>query len=532
MTDRTRPRRCHMPAALVALALSGASHAAAQQTPQFSTWKDTAPPKAPRTPCAGLRALTGYEFAVDAAVAVPADGPTPPSCRVLGLIPPEIRFEVSLPAEWNGRLYMFGNGGFAGESFAGPNRVTRRNAALAKGFAVAQTNTGHDAEREPLASFASSPQKLVDYAYRAVHVTALTAKRITRAYYEAAPARSYFDGCSTGGRQGLVSAQRFPEDFDGIVVGAPVLDFIGTMVHYAKAHRALTAASLSEEKLRLAAAAVYGGCDARDGLADGLIDDPRRCSFDARRDLARCEAGSASVCFSESDIAALEAVNGDVSAGGRRYFPGFPTGAEAFAPGAAGPRSGWDPWWMRSGQAPISRSFLEAFFKHMATPGTEIDWRTFDVDRDLPKLDTIRTMLNATEPDLDVFRRRGGRILMYYGWADPALNPLMGVEYYERVREAMGPQTTDFFRLFMMPGVFHCAGGVGPDEVDTLTPLAEWVEKGTAPERLVASRRVSGQVVRTRPLCPYPAVARHRGSGSIDDAASFSCSAPPVENAR
>jgi feruloyl esterase len=371
----------------------------------------------------------------------------------------------------------------------------------------------------------------VDYAYRAVHVTAVTAKRVTRAYYEAAPARSYFDGCSTGGRQGLVSAQRFPEDFDGIVVGAPVLDFVGTMVHYAKAHRALSAAALSEEKLRLVAAAVYGGCDARDGLEDGLIDDPRRCSFDPQRDLARCEAGSATACLSENDVVAFEAVYGDVSAEGRRYFSGFPVGAEAFAPGAAGPRSGWDPWWVRSGQAPISRSFLESFFKHMATPGTEIDWRTFDAERDLGRLGAIRTLLNATDTDLDAFRRRGGKILMYYGWSDPALNPLMGVQYYERVREAMGAQTADFFRLFMMPGVFHCAGGIGPDEVDTLTPLAEWVEKGTAPERLLASRRVSGQVVSTRPLCPYPSVARHQGSGSIDDAANFACAAAATPEA-
>jgi feruloyl esterase len=518
------PRRAVW-ATLSILVLSSAGRATAQPTSQLETWKDQAPPKAPRASCAGLRGLTGYEFSIDAGVVAPADAGVPEFCRVVGQVAPEVRFEVSLPAAWNGRLYMFGNGGYAGESLTAPNRVARRNAALAKGFAVTQTNTGHDADREPLASFAGSPQKLADYAYRAVHVTAMTAKRVARAYYEAPPLRSYFDGCSTGGRQGLIAAQRFPEDFDGIVVGAPVLDFVGTMVHYSKVHRALAAAPLSDEKVRLVAEAVYKGCDAIDGLADGLIADPRRCAFDPARDLPRCDAAGAA-CFSENDIASLTAFYGDVSSGGRRVFPGFPVGAEAFAPGAAGARSGWDPWFIRAGQATLSRTFAEAFFKHMATPGTEIDWRSFDPDRDLPKVETVSAMLNATDPDLGAFRKRGGKVLMYFGWADAALNPLMGVGYYERVREVMGPQTSDFFRLFMMPGVFHCSGGVGPDLADTLTPLADWVEKGGAPDRIIASRRLEGKVVRARPLCPYPMLARYQGTGSIDDASSFACAAP------
>jgi feruloyl esterase len=527
MTPACRASSRFVPAALTAVLAAVAPPAAAQPISQFADWSDTAPTRSPLASCAGLRALSGYEFSIDSAALVPAEAGAAASCRVLGLVAPEIRFEVSLPGAWNGRLYMFGNGGFAGEPLAAPNRVARRNAALLRGFAVAQTNTGHDADREPLAAFAGQPQKLADYAYRAVHVTAATAKRLARAYYEAAPARSYFDGCSTGGRQGLVSAQRFPEDFDGIVVGAPVLDFVGTMVHYAKMHRALAAAPLSEEKVRLVAEAVYRSCDGADGLSDGLIDDPRRCAFDPARDVARCEATAAAApCLTDNDVAAFQAVYGDVALRDRRLFPGFPVGAEVAAPGPAGPRSGWDPWLIRTGQPTISRNFMEAFFKHMATPGTEIDWRAFDPATDLPKLETITALLNATDPDLGAFRQRGGRILMYFGWADPALNPRMGVEYYERVRETMGAQTPDFFRLFMMPGVFHCAGGVGPDEVDTITPLVGWVEKGAAPDRVVASRRLTGKVVRTRPLCPYPSVARYQGRGSVDEAASFGCAAP------
>lgn len=183
------------------------------------------------------------------------------------------------------------------------------------------------------------------------------------------------------------------------------------------------------------------------------------------------------------------------------------------------------------GQPTISRQFMETFFKHMATPGREIDWTTLEPDKSADQLRTIGTLLDATDPDLARFRARGGKILMYFGWADPALNPLMGVGYYERVREAMGPTTSDVFRLFMMPGVFHCSGGPGPDRANLMTTLVRWVEQGTAPDRIVASKRQGDKETRTRPLCPYPQVAKYDGRGSMDDAASFSCSAPQSSSA-
>jgi hypothetical protein len=214
--------------ASVVLGLLGAT-LTAQNGSQFKDWKTAAPGDAahakPRHACAAVVALTGYEFSVTRATIVPASADAPEHCRVSGQILPEVRFEVSLPAVWNGRLYMFGNGGYAGEALDAPARVATARGALTRGFATAQTNTGHDAASEPLGTFASSPQKFLDYAYRGVHVTALTAKRILQAYYDAPLRHSYFDGCSTGGRQGLISAQRFPDDFDGIVVGAQVLNF-------------------------------------------------------------------------------------------------------------------------------------------------------------------------------------------------------------------------------------------------------------------------------------------------------------------
>ena len=518
-------------AGLAVLAVMAASTvtAAAQTAGQFERWDLPEPHREPRVACADLRELTTYEFAIDAASVVPARAAVPEFCLVQGQIMPEVRFEISLPVSWNGRLYMFGNGGYAGEPFSAPLRVALRHQALARGFAVASTNTGHDAAREPLGSFAINSQKLIDYAYRAVHVTAMTAKQIARGYYGARPERSYFDGCSTGGRQGLISAQRFPEDFDGIVVGAPVLDFTGTMSHYAVIHQALSAAPGLPAKAALVARHVYRKCDAIDGASDGVIDDPRMCRINPAADVPQCTSGDASDCLTPGETKALQAIYEPVGSSGHVIAPGFPAGTEIAAPGPGGTaRSGWVPWFAADGPQgrPLTLLFLESFFRHMVSPGTELDWRTFDPVRDAAKLRTIGTLLNATDTDLRRFRERGGKILMYFGWADAGLSPLMGSGYYDRVRAAMGPATDDFFRLFMIPGMFHCRGGVGTDTVDTMTPLVNWVERGRAPDRLTAARRAGRQDVRTRPLCPYPQVARYSGSGSLDDEASFVCAAP------
>src|SRR6185503_10924840 len=232
-----------------------------------------------------------YEFSIITATVMAATADAPEHCRLSGQILPEIRFEVSLPVSWNRRLYMFGNGGFAGEpidSGRWGHGVSNRNRALRHGFAVAATNTGHDSDEEPFASFATNRQKVIDYAFRAVHTTIESARRLVRAYYGEHQSRAYFDGCSTGGRQGLISAQRFPEDFDGILVGAPVLYFTGTMIWYAWINRALDEAYITPAKLNVLAERVYAVCDEKDGLKDGLIDDPRRCGFQPGRDLPKC----------------------------------------------------------------------------------------------------------------------------------------------------------------------------------------------------------------------------------------------------
>ena len=524
-------------AALAALAL--AAPAAAQNGASFS---DAARSPVsyhqatvrPQRDCRELRELTSGNLSILATEVIAAGDGVPEHCRVSGVIAPEIRFEVNLPAAWNRRFYMHGNGGFAGETPEQPARAAYRAHALRHGFTTASTNTGHDATQEPLASFAQGNlQKQVDYAFRAVHLTALTAKRVAARYYDRPVAYSYWDGCSTGGRQALMSAQRFPADFDGIVAGAPVLNFVDTTIAGLWNARALAAAPVSLEKLSLVARAVYAKCDGLDGLVDGLIDDPRRCAFDPGRDVPRCAAGEDRPgCLTERQAGALQQVYGGVLSGGKPYFPGQPVGAEATGTppfGPPQPASGWDRWLVGAGGgASRQLEYAESFTRYMAFGKADpaYDWKTFDFDKDPGRMGEIRRMLNATDPDLSAFRKRGGKLLMYFGWADTALTPLMGIDYYEKALVANGADTREFFRLFLVPGMFHCRGGTGPDRFDALTALINWVEGGVAPASMVATKLEGGRVTRTRPLCPYPQVARYQGTGSVDDAASFTCRAP------
>ena len=506
--------------------------ARAQNGVQFKKWKPSLNEGAatkPKLDCSSLISLTGYEFSIETAALIPAAGEIPEYCHLTGQILPEVRFELSLPTSWNNRFYMFGNGGYAGESLSSPSRVNTRNSGLKNGFAVAQTNTGHDAAIEPLGSFALSRQKLLDYAWRAVHVTSETSKRIIRSYYGNVPGRSYFDGCSTGGRQGLMSAQRFPDDFDGIVVGAPVLNFSGTVTNYISIARALDTAPIAPEKLKVIADRVYAKCDRVDGLADGLIDDPRRCEFDPGKDLPICSNDVDSKdCFTAAQIRTLEVIYRGAESAGKRIFHGQPVGAEIDMPAGNQSRSGWNAWIIAPGGRSISSSFAETFFRYLAfdKPNPSYDFKSFNLDTELGKLQPISDIVDAKNPDLARFKSRGGKIVMYFGWADTALNPLMGIDYYEKVTARAGQSTTDFFRLFMVPGMAHCRGGVGTDEFDAFTALVEWTEKGVAPNQLAAEQSRDGKVVRTRPLCPYPQVAKYKGTGSPDDAQSFACVKP------
>ena len=489
----------------------------------------------PHKTCGELGKFKSKDIAQIAAEAIASTDTAPAFCRVSGLLSPEIAFEVALPAKWNGRFYMIGNGGFAGDALDNPARVTQRNEALRLGFAFAQTNTGHDVRKEPGATFVlSNPQKAIDYAYRAVHLTAKTAKDITKDYYRKSISKAYWSSCSNGGRQGLIEAQRYSDDFDGIVANSPWVDQTGFTVGAMWNQKAVTSVSLTPAKLALVANSVMAKCDAIDGLKDGLIDDPRKCSFDPARDVPACSAGENNPdCLTVDEAAAIAKVYSGPISNGRPFFPGFMPGSEAEVTspfGGGGPASGWLNLIVapQPNQKPADFNLADGAIRYLVPkpPQPDYDYQTFDFDHDTQRLEAWGKLADAKDPDLSKFSKHHGKLLMTYGWADPILQPMMGVNYYEQAVAKNGPDTPQFVRLFMAPGMGHCAGGIGPDRRDGMTAIIDWVERGKAPESIIASRVVNQQVVRTRPLCPYPQVARYSGQGSIDEAANFRCTAP------
>jgi feruloyl esterase len=483
----------------------------------------------------------GSEVKIDSAAIVTATATTLEHCEVRGTIWPEAKFAVQLPTQWNRRFLMAGNGGTGGTigltgTATDYGGVEALEPALRKGFATASTDTGHDAAKEPLYSFAypgpnnpNAERKLVDYAYQAVHETAVLAKKIMKTYYGEQPRYSYWIGCSGGGRQGLMEAQRFPADFDGLIVGAPALNLTGTqMRHFWNARTALAGpGAISVAKLPLLANAVYQKCDRIDGLEDGLIDDPRKCMFDPAHDLPKCAANNDGPnCFTGPQIESLNRIYGGVrNSAGKLLFPGQPPGAEVLTPRGpqAEPRSGWE------GTIVLSKFLIERAEDSMRVlltppPRGECNYQMFNFDTDPPRMARVAALVNATKQDLRPLKQCGGKIIHYHGWADPQLTPLMSVEYYESVLKAIGEkETMQFYRLFMIPGLGHCVGGIGCGTVDWLTPIVDWVEQRAAPEKLIGARVVGGVTKRTRPLCPYPQVAKYTGIGSVDAGENFTC---------
>ena len=484
--------------------------------------------------CEAMSRFRSSDIVKIKAVVVSATDKVPAYCRVSGMLDPEIAFQVNLPDQWNGRLYMIGNGGHAGEALDDPMRVSQINEALKNGFAVAQTNTGHDSRREPGASFVmSNPQKAIDYAYRAVHLTAVTAKSIVKEYYGKPMAYSYWNSCSNGGRQGLIEAQRYPEDFDGIVVNAPWLDQTGFTIGAMWNQKALSEVTVTSDKMAMIADRVMTKCDEIDGLKDGLIDDPRKCDFDPARDVPICSKGTDGPdCLTTAQSTAIAKVYSGPVSNGKSIFPGFMPGSEAVMPNLFGGGSG--SGWMnvivsaQPGFKPADFSLAEETMRYLVhkPPKPDYDCSTFDFDRDIQMLDEWSKLADAKNPDLSGFRKLGHKLLMTYGWSDSILQPMMGVNYYEQALAENGPGMTDFFRLFMIPGMAHCGGGVCPDQHDPMTAIMNWVEKGKVPEMILARQMIEGKVARTRPLCPYPKVARYSGQGSIDDAGNFQCVEP------
>lgn len=488
----------------------------------------------PAKSCSSVGGFKAPDIVNITAKKMPAEGNSPGFCKVSGMLDPEIAFEVSLPDNWNGRFYMIGNGGHAGEALDSPMRVSQIQEALKFGFAAAQTNTGHDSRKEPGASFVmSNPQKAIDYAYRAVHLTAVTAKNITKDYYGKPIKYSYWNSCSNGGRQGLIEAQRYAEDFDGIIANAPWLDQTGFTIGAMWNQKALSNVTLTAGKMATVAEGVMAKCDAIDGLKDGLIDDPRKCNFDPVKDVPACKEGiDDSQCLTSKQAKAIAMVYQGPVSNGKNIFPGFMHGSEALMQGwGGGPaQSGWMGLIVNTQPGIPSADFglAQETMRYLVhnPPKPDYDCAEFDFDNDIGMLDAWSRLADAKDPNLLKFRKRGGKLLMTYGWSDPILQPMVGINYYEEALDVNGPGTPDFFRLFMIPGMSHCSGGECPNQYDPVTNIVSWVEKGKAPEKIIAKQVKDGNVVRTRPLCPYPEVARYKGKGSIDEAENFECITP------
>ena len=468
---------------------------------------------------------------IESARLVAATANLPEHCDVRGVIWPEAKFAVKLPTNWNNRFEMVGGGGWAGVI-----SLAAVDTAVRDGYAATSTDTGHDAQKEPGASFAypgagnpNAARKVVDHGYLAVHETALLAKQMIRAYYGSDPRYSYWVGCSTGGRQGLMEAQRYPEDFDGYVVGAPVLNLSGLQMKAIWNYLAVETGpgQIKPDKLPALADAVYNKCDALDGLKDGLIENPLKCGFDPAKDLARCSGDSDRPdCFTGAQIEAVARIyQGPRDSKGRQLFPGMPPGAEALATAGRDPKphSGWERLGGESFQ------LADSFFKFMAfdpAPGPNWDFHSFNFDVDPQRMSAVGLRIDATIPDLSAVRARGGKIIHYHGWADPGVTAKMSLNYYQAAIQAMGEkETKEFYRFFPIPGMFHCGGGPGCGNVDWLTSAVNWVEKGAAPSMVVGAHVEGGKTTRTRPICAWPNVAKYKGSGSIDQAQNFACEA-------
>src|SRR5687767_11629524 len=485
--------------------------------------------------CESLAALKLSNVAVTQAVVVGAGQFSPPGsggkippaaaklpgfCRVAATLTPtrdsDIKIEVWMPAQgWNGKFLGVGNGGWAG-NISYPAMAD----ALARGYAVASTDTGHTGNGGDASFALGHREKLIDFGYRAVHEMTAAAKAFVKAFYDNAPRLSYWNGCSTGGKQGLTEAQRFPADYEAILAGAPANNWTRLMTGLLWAGRATLgdpASRIPPEKFAVLNRAALNACDAQDGVTDGVRENPRGCRFDPQ--VVACKESDGAGCLTTAQVEAARKIYGPATnpRTGEALYPGLPPGSEL----------GWGP--AAGGPAPFP--IPDSHFKYVVFEDPKWDFRTFDFDRDFARAEKIDGgTLTAVNPDLSAFAKRGGKLLMFHGWNDQLITAQNSVDYYESVRSTLGAARTDAtVRLFMAPGMMHCSGGPGPNQVDWITALEQWVEKGVAPTRIVASRSANGVGDRTRPLCAYPQVARYSGKGSTDEAANFSCVSPDAK---
>ncbi len=463
----------------------------------------------------------------------------PEFCRVAGVLHPtddsEIGFEVWLPAqEWNGRLLGSGNGGFAGS-------IAYQQLAgyLRRGFVVAGTDAGHQAEGTDASWAYGHPEKVKDFGWRAIHLTTERAKQILTTYYGKTADKAYFDGCSDGGREALMEAQRFPEDYDGILAGAPANAWSTMLGASVGALQSLTGnpnAYIPDRKLPAIQRATLAACDALDGVKDGIIGNPAQCHFDPQTLL--CTGQDSQACLTQSQVDALKSLYAGVKdKRGAIIFPGYSMGDE----------TGWKAWIVGEDPgASLSSRFERNYFRYIVAENPKWDVLTANLDDALRQSkEKGAADLDAINPDLSRFVARGGKLILYHGWNDPAISPKNTIAYYTSLEQEMGKQKVEtFVRLYMVPGMEHCSGGPGASafgqfgmpttqgpKYGLFDSLENWVEKGSPDEDVIATKFEAGtnggmKAAFTRPLCAYPAVALYKGSGDANDAANFACLAP------
>ena len=476
---------------------------------------------------AQLQQKAPRDTTITAATIVEAANNLPRYCRVDGhvAVPGNtVNFRLGLPVGWNGKFYFQGVGGLGGS-------IGSLNAGLARGYASASTDTGHQANDE---TWGQDRAKEIDYGHRGTHVTAVAAKALTGAFYNRTPEHAYFNGCSNGGRQALMEIQRYPDDYDGIIAGDPATGTpmqLGRVLIYQ--HMLASPENyLTPEKVALLDRATLAACDDTDGLKDGLITDPRRCTFNP--ETLKCAGADGPNCLTAGQVETVKLIyQGVKTPSGEQITAPFP-------PGHEGGNTGWTTWITGTtpptrlpdgtldfpGNAPSGFRLAEQNFRFLALENDDpnYNWRRVKFPDDLPRFKVMTEILSPLDPDLSKFNARGGKMIMYHGWSDPGISAYGTLIYFEQVVKAAGGQqkADEFVRLFLVPGMHHCSGGPGPNTFDMLPVLENWVERGVAPTRVVATHS-SG---RSRPLCPHPQVAKYNGSGSIDDAANFSCVAP------
>jgi feruloyl esterase len=435
-----------------------------------------------------------------------------PFCRVAATLMPSgdsnIKIEVWLPLSgWNGKLMGAGNFGWAGSIMYGGLLL-----GLEQGYAVVSTDTGHDNSLPDGAFALGHPDKMIDYGYRAAHSMTVDAKVFVKAFYGEAPKHAYWYGCSLGGQMGLTEIQRFPEDYDGAIIGAPaspIVDLNAYQIWPSLLIAEKPARQLTRAKAAMLHQAVMNACDALDGAKDGEIEDPTACHFDPKTLL--CQGEDSDKCLTAAQIEFVEILYaGPINPRTKQRQFAAPV------PGMEGNFGNYS--------ANNAMGVAVALFKYMVFQDPDWDWKTLDLDKDVAYgRAVLRTINIADNPNLKPFFDRGGKLLMYHGWVD-GISPLQSVSYLHSVKKTVGvEQTENSMRLFAMPGMGHCMGGTGCDTFDKLAELDHWVESGKAPERIVASKLQGGKVVRTHPLCAYPEVARYKGTGDLNDAANFAC---------